>query len=407
MPRCHPTRPPAVNVQFLQICHALVIAFIFLSHPGALYAQDKKARANPAASPQESNDEGGWQTMDAVEDLGVVDSPAERPRPISQSLPNYPAAARRAGIEGEVVVEFIVDPNGDVVGAFAARSTDQRLDAAAVAAVQKWKFKPGRKHGRAIATRLQVPVIFSLKSDSPSGTYQPDAATLARITRERTAYPIDGKPDVRATPRFQANPAYPIPLRIIGLEGQVVVEFIVDQQGNVQTAFARRSTHPDFEPSAIEAVSRWKFSPATTAGKPVNMLVQVPIVFTLTKENKLLTASEATLQKIRNDRRNYKLGITPAKPSIKTQSAPKYPEAMRKAGIEGVVVVDFIVNRHGKVTTAFALRSSHREFEKAAVETVNSWVFHPKLEKGKPVDSHLMVPIIFELDAQPVTPEPQ
>ena len=72
---------------------------------------------------------------------------------------------RRAGITGEVVVEFIVDANGDVRNAFAVRSTQRDFEQAAVQAVSKWKFRPGKKGGRAVNTRMQVPIVFTLNDE--------------------------------------------------------------------------------------------------------------------------------------------------------------------------------------------------------------------------------------------------
>jgi protein TonB len=87
------------------------------------------------------------------------------PIPRVRVQPQYPFEMRRAGITGEVLVEFIVDANGDVRNAFAVRSTQREFETAAVQAVSKWKFKPGRKGGRAVNTRMQQPISFSLAED--------------------------------------------------------------------------------------------------------------------------------------------------------------------------------------------------------------------------------------------------
>jgi protein TonB len=79
-----------------------------------------------------------------------------------QPSPQYPFEMRRAGVTGEVVVDFIVDSNGDVKNAYAARSTQREFEASAVSAVSKWKFRPGKKGGRAVYTHMQVPVGFTL-----------------------------------------------------------------------------------------------------------------------------------------------------------------------------------------------------------------------------------------------------
>lgn len=81
--------------------------------------------------------------------------------------------------------------------------------------------------------------------------------------------------------RFQARPVYPSEMRRAGVNGQVIVGFIVDAQGNVRDAQSVRSTHRDFETAAIEAVMKWKFRPGKKGGVAVNTRMQVPIGFTL------------------------------------------------------------------------------------------------------------------------------
>ena len=83
-----------------------------------------------------------------------------------QARPQYPFEMRRAGIAGEVVVDFIVDSAGDVRNAYAIRSSQREFEAAAVQAVSKWKFRPGKKGGRNVNTHMQVPIVFTLNEES-------------------------------------------------------------------------------------------------------------------------------------------------------------------------------------------------------------------------------------------------
>ena len=86
------------------------------------------------------------------------------PQPRYQAQPQYPFEMRRAGITGEVVVGFIVDSQGKAIEVYAVRSTQREFEAAAIQAVGKWTFRPGRKGGRAVNTRMQVPIVFSLNN---------------------------------------------------------------------------------------------------------------------------------------------------------------------------------------------------------------------------------------------------
>ena len=84
------------------------------------------------------------------------------PQPRFRTPPQYPFEMRRAGIAGEVLVEFLVDTEGDVQNAFAAKSSQKEFESAAIQAVSKWKFRPGRKNGQNVVTRMQVPIVFTL-----------------------------------------------------------------------------------------------------------------------------------------------------------------------------------------------------------------------------------------------------
>jgi protein TonB len=72
---------------------------------------------------------------------------------------------RRLGISGEVTVDFIVDPNGNVRNATAVHSSQREFEESACTAVSKWKFNPGRKGGRPVFVHMQVPIVFTLSQD--------------------------------------------------------------------------------------------------------------------------------------------------------------------------------------------------------------------------------------------------
>jgi protein TonB len=77
----------------------------------------------------------------------------------------YPFEMKRLGISGEVVVEFICDENGDVREPHVLRSTRSEFDSAALEAVSRLKFRPGKKGGRAVRARMQQPITFELTQD--------------------------------------------------------------------------------------------------------------------------------------------------------------------------------------------------------------------------------------------------
>ncbi len=76
----------------------------------------------------------------------------------------YPKKARRTGIEGKVVVRFVVDKDGRVTDVTVAKSVDPLLDAEAVRAVQAMPpWTPGTMNGKPVKVMYNLPVLFKLK----------------------------------------------------------------------------------------------------------------------------------------------------------------------------------------------------------------------------------------------------
>lgn len=95
-------------------------------------------------------------------DVANLDQPPVLRVPVQ---PNYPFEMRRAGISGEVTVEYIVDSSGSVAAVQVIRSSQREFEQPALQAVGKWKFRPGRKGGRAVNTRVQQVITFNLNDE--------------------------------------------------------------------------------------------------------------------------------------------------------------------------------------------------------------------------------------------------
>ena len=80
-----------------------------------------------------------------------------------QKLVRYPEIALRAGVEGRVFVEFIVDEKGNVTDPHILRGIGGGCDEEAIRAVSTAKFKPGRQRGKAVRVKYVIPIHFTLK----------------------------------------------------------------------------------------------------------------------------------------------------------------------------------------------------------------------------------------------------
>lgn len=96
-------------------------------------------------------------------DVFTPDQLSQKPSARVQPQPAYPYEMSRAGISGEVVVEFIINEAGDVIDTRVVSSSHREFEAAATQAVMKWKFRAGRKDGKAVKVRASQLLSFNLE----------------------------------------------------------------------------------------------------------------------------------------------------------------------------------------------------------------------------------------------------
>ena len=81
---------------------------------------------------------------------------------LQQSV-EYPEFAKKAGIEGRVIVQFVVNEQGNVVNPKVVRGVHKLLNEEAVKAVKAQKFKPGKQRGKPVKVQMSLPVTFRLQ----------------------------------------------------------------------------------------------------------------------------------------------------------------------------------------------------------------------------------------------------
>lgn len=87
----------------------------------------------------------------------------EKPRPLTRLRPMYPPQARMRRLNGHVILEFIVGPDGVVRDITVLSSQPgQTFVKAAWQAVERWRFTPGMRSGKAVYARVRQKVNFSL-----------------------------------------------------------------------------------------------------------------------------------------------------------------------------------------------------------------------------------------------------
>lgn len=76
----------------------------------------------------------------------------------------YPEIARRAQVEGKVVLSFVVDKNGDVKDVQVAKGIGAGCDEEAMRVLKNMpRWTPGKQNGKTVLTRILMPVVFKLR----------------------------------------------------------------------------------------------------------------------------------------------------------------------------------------------------------------------------------------------------
>jgi TonB family protein len=92
------------------------------------------------------------------------------PRLLHDVKPQYTSEAMRAGIEGAICLEAVVEVDGHVAAVHIARSLDavNGLDEHAVRALEQWRFTPGFRDGEAVPVLITVQNSFTLGKNKHS-----------------------------------------------------------------------------------------------------------------------------------------------------------------------------------------------------------------------------------------------
>jgi len=359
-----------------------VSAFPILSGDDVLVA--------PAAPPADARPDGPRPVNAAIPQDPPPPPPARTavyvrdkrlPRLIRDVKPYYTAEAMRAGIEGTVVLEATIGADGLVSDAVVIRGIPM-LDESALAAVRQWVFEPP----------VEAPVVapiemrFTLrKGDSTLQPPPPPTRDRGQTQRPPSAV------SVRATPAVlrEVTPVYPPEAMSAGIEGSVEVEMMIGAEGKVTHVRVLRSDNPVFDEPALTAARQWLFAKPTEG----SVVRTVELFFTLASHSSAgRPLSHPNLFEIEPDA--VRVGSNIRTPVKLRDVRPEYPPIARSAGVRGMVIVEVLIGRDGRVADARILRSIPL-LDQAAVDAVRQWEFRPTLMNGTPVPVIMTVTVNF------------
>ena len=293
-------------------------------------------------------------TVSAISAIHPADAPDVLPT-LSRGLrPSFPSALKKTTDIGWAAVDFFVDDKGKVL-TWAVQATQPAFaEAVEEASASRGKIKPARRGDVAVNARVRMAVLFNPASASVEG-------------RDATPRLLDAAPLV--VPRLASGPKDPpVPPQVIWGTVQL------DEQGRVT---AVKEVPSEFEALLQPALQTWRFAPARQGGVAVAADVRVPFV---------LVAPERESSQVQ------------VPPKWIKRAHPVYPETMRRSGLRGNVVVEFMVDIEGRVRNAVVVRTLNPAFDEPALTAVRAWKFEPGRRDGVPVNTRMQQSISFSMD---------
>ena len=199
----------------------------------------------------------------------------------------YPADAKEKGVQGRVIVQFVVEKDGTIVNAKVVRGVDPDLDAEALRVVnQSPKWKPGKQKGEAVRVKYTLPIMFKLDNDS-SDSKAAEAPREAKVDENGVHQVCEEMPEfpggmAECMKWLGKNINYPEDCKKEGIQGRVIVQFVVDKDGSIKDPTIARGVHPSLDKEALRVLSgmpSWK--PGKQKGEAVKVKYTIPVMFRL------------------------------------------------------------------------------------------------------------------------------
>lgn len=169
----------------------------------------------------------------------------------------YPPEAIAAHAEGSAVLEFTVATDGSTKDVkIRSSSGNADLDAASLACVATWRYRPATRDGAPIEAPWQAKVMWAIPTDASPPPVP-----------GRTSYTV---PPTELDPSHDCSAYYPAGAN--GASGDVGVSFLVDARGALwDLKVTRSSGNADLDRAAVACAAFWKYKPALNGGTPVGL----------------------------------------------------------------------------------------------------------------------------------------
>jgi TonB family protein len=193
--------------------------------------------------------------------------------------PVYPALARQARIQGDVVVRLTIDEGG-VPTDIRLVSGHPMLSPAVLDAVRQWRFRPYEVDEKAVEADTQITVRFRLGPTEEQRSENRRTEWVNAFEQRTGEHVFTADEEIDAV-RILQRRAVKIPggVSARAAKSDVEVWCIVDAGGNVGDVRVASPGEALMDAAAVEAVRKWRFAPARHRGLPVAQVLTLIVEF--------------------------------------------------------------------------------------------------------------------------------
>jgi TonB family protein len=321
-----------------------------------------------------------------------VGGPVAPPTKIKDVKPVYPASAQGSGVQGVVILETIIGPDGKVSDAKVLRSIPL-LDQAAIDAVRQWEFTPTLLNGAPVPVIMTVTVNFALQGAPP---YTPPSnPSMIRLTSSSMPgspmYVWEISPErAAALPRWNPQGAPSVSME----EASRIAEDWVRAHNQDAQRFELQSINYSRVRRANPDIDFWYYQIGLytyrNPPKPGDQLTRAVVL------------PDGTIVEPRIDPNPPGVyspdpahGVT--YPRAITTVNPQYTDEARQKRISGEVFVTCVVRPDGTVSDARVTKSLDPGLDMAAIKAANQYRFVPGTRDGVPVPVFVTIEMTFNL----------
>ncbi len=239
----------------------ILLALLLFGASAVLVAcSEQFVTTDPQASDEAQTAEGVPDTAAQEENPDIFVVVEEMPKLVGglqsvQENLRYPELAMKAGVEGRVIVQFVVDEKGAVQDLKVVRGIGSGLDAAALKAVESAAFEPGRQRGEPVKVKMSLPITFKLPGSTENTGNRTEATGSGSI---EISYNISGNA-VRGRV-VDSNSKDGLAGVNLSVEGTAIGavsgpsgEFTLRLESAEKPA-ALRASHPDYQPVFLQNI---------------------------------------------------------------------------------------------------------------------------------------------------------